>query len=87
MQSPPPATTEPAWLVDDRFMEPVAAGHLIGSSTAGGAVRLGADVEGRLAVDHDALRIRCPREPGWARHGIAYGPFDCAHGWRSSRSC
>jgi hypothetical protein len=32
-------------------------------------------VEGRLSVDHEALRIGCPETPGWGRHGLAYGPF------------
>lgn len=61
-------------LLDD-FSEDCEAGMVIGSSTAGGIVRRGRDAERQIAIDHGALRFQPLVTPGWARQGIAYGPF------------
>lgn len=62
-------------LLDDRYADDRAPGHVVGSRLADGLVRRGADAEGVLAVDHGALRIGYMRRAGWGRHGLAYGPF------------
>ena len=59
----------------DDFAEPLPQGAVLGSLTTSSHIRLGADVEGRLGVDHGALRLACPDVPGWGRLAIAYGPF------------
>ncbi len=33
------------------------------------------DVEGRVSLDHGALRLAPNRREGWARQGLSYGPF------------
>jgi hypothetical protein len=64
-----------AVLCDDVFTDPRERGEVIGSTGPNGAQRLGVDVEGRISIDHDALRIAPLEQPGWGREGIAYGPF------------
>jgi hypothetical protein len=59
----------------DLFCDDRASGTVIGTSGRRGAVRLGRDVEGQIAIDHGALRFRPLLTPGWGRQGIAYGPF------------
>ncbi|TIP52686.1 MAG: DNA-binding protein, partial [Mesorhizobium sp.] len=66
------------WLepqVADFFSDDRVAGTVIGTCAAGGAVRLGCDVERQIAIDHGALRFQPLITPGWQRQGIAYGPF------------
>jgi hypothetical protein len=59
----------------DAFSDERSAGRVIGTTTAQGILRAGADKEGVLGVDHGALRIRPLNRPGWGRAGIAYGPY------------
>jgi hypothetical protein len=59
----------------DTFSDDRAAGTVIGTSTTSGQTRLGRDIERQIAVDHGALRFQPLIIPGWARQGIAYGPF------------
>lgn len=61
--------------VADFFSDDRAAGTVIGTCAAGGAIRLGCDVERQIAIDHGALRFQPLITPGWQRQGIAYGPF------------
>jgi hypothetical protein len=61
--------------VRDTFAETRAAGRVIGTRTADGALRYGSDAEGQIAIDHGALRFQPLATPGWGRQGIAYGPF------------
>lgn len=63
-------------LMSDSFGQDLPAGTVVGSVGPDGAVRCGHDVEGLMAVDDGALRIRPLAKPGWGREGIAYGPFD-----------
>src|SRR5690606_29168315 len=66
---------KPAVLLEDSFGEDLRSGRVVGSRTTDGHLRGGIDVEGVLAVDNGALRIRPLIEPGWGRAGLAYGPF------------
>ncbi len=67
-------TVDPA-LAADSFEDDVPAGQVIGSRTAGGVARRGADAEGIMSIDGGALRIGYMQKPGWGRHALAYGPF------------
>ena len=67
------ASTEP--LLVEAFHDDRRAGTVVGSHTPGGWLRLGVDRERRIAIDHGALRFQPLITPGWARQGIAYGPF------------
>jgi hypothetical protein len=58
----------------DRFTVDVPPGAVVGSVGPAGARRLGVDAEGRIGIDHGALRLRPLAEPGWGREGIAYEP-------------
>jgi hypothetical protein len=69
-----------AVLCDDVFTDARPPGKVIGSTGPLGAQRLGIDVEDRISIDHDALRLEPLAEPGWGREGIAYGPFDARAG-------
>lgn len=60
----------------DFFEEDRPSGRVIDSLTTGRAIRKGVDVEGVIAIDHGALRLQPLLQPGWARSGIAYGPFE-----------
>jgi hypothetical protein len=51
-------------------------GTVIGSTTPSGHVRRGIDAEGVISIDGGALRIGMLTRPGWARAGLAYGPFE-----------
>jgi hypothetical protein len=64
----------------DTFSDDRPAGRVIGTNGPDGAVRLGADRERRIAIDHGALRFQPLITPGWGRQGIAYGPFRRASG-------
>lgn len=66
------ATTQ---LIVDDFSTPCKPGQVIGSSSPSGHLRQGIDVENILSIDNGALRIQPPITPGWARAGIAYGPY------------
>ena len=59
----------------DNFSTPCKPGKVIGSSSPSGHLRQGIDVENILSIDNGALRIQPPITPGWARAGIAYGPY------------
>ena len=62
--------------LDDRFDDEQPDGMVIGTTTACGAERLGADNEARVSIDNGALRFHPLNQPGWGRQGIAYGPFE-----------
>lgn len=66
---------ESAVLLTDRFEGLVRPGKVVGTRTADGHPRGGVDVEGVLSIDNGALRVQPLIEPGWARAGLAYGPF------------
>lgn len=70
--SPAPSVAE----VHDRFTDDRPPGSVIGTVGPSGALRRGVDAERRLSVDHGALRIEPLVTPGWARSGVAYGPFE-----------
>lgn len=59
----------------DDFSDAVAPGAVVGSAAPGGPVRRGIDRDGRMSVDHGALRVPYLEEPGWGRAALAYGPF------------
>jgi hypothetical protein len=59
----------------DRFAQDLPRGRVVGSEAAPGVVRRGVDREKVIGVDHGALRVQPLTKPGWARSGIAYGPF------------
>ncbi len=65
----------PEGSVVDRFTDDHPAGTVIGTNASSGAVRLGRDAERQIAIDNGALRFQPLIVPGWAREGIAYGPF------------
>ena len=69
----PATSTEP--LLAETFEDDRRAGTVIGSRSPNGVRRLGVDRERRMAIDHGALRFQPLITPGWARQGIAYGPF------------
>lgn len=69
----PAASTEP--LLVEAFQDDRRAGTVVGSRSPQGRLRLGVDRERRIAIDHGALRFQPLITPGWARQGIAYGPF------------
>lgn len=69
----PVAGAEP--LLADVFEDDRRAGRVLGSRSQDGWQRLGVDRERRIAIDHGALRFQPLVTPGWARQGIAYGPF------------
>lgn len=71
---PPPSTSEATILIRDRFETSLPRGGVVGSA-CGSHTRRGVDVERVLSVDHGALRIEPLMRPGWARSGLAYGPF------------
>ena len=60
--------------VKDDFCELCQPGQVVGQPNREGVVRGGRDVEGVMAVDHGALRIRPLLHPGWGRSALAYGP-------------
>jgi hypothetical protein len=62
-------------LVDDRFVEDLAPGAVVGSSSTSGARRLGVDAERGIGIDNGRLRIRWLEHPGWGRAALQYGPF------------
>ncbi|QYO62896.1 hypothetical protein [Leptolyngbya sp. 7M] len=64
----------------DSFTTDIAQGRVIGSRTPSGSLRQGMDVEHQMAIDHNALRMRPLVKPGWARQGIAYGPYNRQNG-------
>jgi hypothetical protein len=61
-------------LLSDTYDDDRALGSVLGTASTSGAPRGGVDVEGRLAIDNAALRMRPLQRPGWGREGIAYGP-------------
>ncbi len=71
---------KPTYYLVDRFEDDRPGGQVVGSHSPEGFLRRGADVEGVISIDHGALRIRPPMQPGWGRAGIAYGPYRRANG-------
>lgn len=67
--------SQPISHLRDTYSDDRAVGQVIGSTSESGAVRKGIDVEKTLSIDHGALRIRPLSKPGWAKQGIAYGPY------------
>jgi hypothetical protein len=67
-------------LVTDRFEDERPSGTVIGSETTDGSRRGGIDRERIIGIDHGALRMQPLLKTGWARCGIAYGPFERRHG-------
>ena len=67
-------------LVSDRFEEGRSSGTVIGSDATDGSRRRGVDRERVIGIDHGALRIQPLLKTGWARCGIAYGPFERRNG-------
>src|SRR5262245_42797014 len=59
----------------DSFADDRSAGTVIGSRGPSGVVRCGVDVEGRISIDHNAVRLAPLLHPGWGRQGLSYGPF------------
>lgn len=64
----------------DTFADDRRAGMVLGTYADHGVVRLGCDVEKRITIDHGALRFQPLITPGWARQGLAYGPFHRENG-------
>ena len=71
----PVTAAVPEVLLADAYEDDLPLGHVLGTRSTSGAVRGGVDVEGRLAVDNGALRMRPLARPGWGREGVAYGPL------------
>ncbi|KKD39571.1 hypothetical protein [Limnoraphis robusta] len=67
-------------LLTDKFSDEKLAGKVIGTRSLSGTVRQGADVEKRMAIDNNALRLQPLVKPGWGRQGIAYGPYTRRNG-------
>lgn len=61
--------------IADDFSTPSQRGRVVGSQGTSGHRRQGIDTEKLISIDNGALRIRPHVTPGWARAGIAYGPF------------
>lgn len=61
--------------IADDFAQDCQRGRVVGSHTTSEHKRQGVDTEGLLSIDNGALRIRPHITPGWARAGLAYGPF------------
>jgi len=61
--------------VEDDFSDERRPGKVIGTQSTSGAVRLGCDLEKLVANNRGALRFQPLIDAGWARQGIAYGPF------------
>ncbi|MPY94513.1 MAG: hypothetical protein GEV08_16080 [Acidimicrobiia bacterium] len=59
----------------DRFEDDRALGAVIGTTSTSGAARQGVDLESAMGIDNGALRLTPLRTLGWARQGLAYGPF------------
>jgi hypothetical protein len=64
----------------DSYSDNQPIGKVIGTKSAGGTIRKGADVEKQIAIDNGALRFQALMKPGWGRQGIAYGPYTRANG-------
>ena len=61
--------------IADDFSVNCRRGRVVGSQSTSGHRRQGIDTEKLISIDNGALRIRPHVTPGWARAGIAYGPF------------
>jgi hypothetical protein len=64
----------------DSYTHDQSLGKVIGTKSSTGVLRKGIDIEGAIAIDNQALRIKPLIQPGWGRSGIAYGPYDRANG-------
>lgn len=76
----PERADDPVVLVHDGFTEATPRGRLVGTQSTSGRPRHVVDEEAVISADNGALRIQPLIEPGWARAGIAYGPFRRANG-------
>ena len=75
----PSTGTARSVLAGDDFAVDLPPGRVVGS-TEGSVRRLGVDAEGRISIDHGALRFEPLERPGWGRQGVAYGPFEARPG-------
>ena len=66
--------------LSDSFETAGGPGSVVGAHTSDGIVRKGVDLEQVISSDNGALRIQPLLAPGWARAGIAYGPFQRSNG-------
>lgn len=64
----------------DRFEADRPNGKVIGSQAAAGISRKGIDSEGVIGIDNNALRFQPMLVNGWAKCGIAYGPYQRQNG-------
>jgi hypothetical protein len=64
----------------DDFGDDRPPGHVVGSATSNGVVRLGVDAERVVSIDRGALRFQPLVKPRWGRSGIAYGPYGRRNG-------
>jgi hypothetical protein len=69
-----------AIFVEDTYQDSRNPGNVIGTTSTNGVVRRGVDLESRLSIDNNALRIQPMLNPGWGRSGIVYGPFERQNG-------
>ncbi|MDY7024286.1 MAG: nucleotide-binding protein, partial [Cyanobacteriota bacterium] len=67
-------------LLTDKFSDQKSAGQVLGTPSLNGTIRKGKDVEKRMKIDNNALRLQPLLKPGWQRQGIAYGPYTRCHG-------
>jgi hypothetical protein len=70
----------PVRLFGDSFARPVKVGQVDQSQSPEGATRLVTDLEGKVLVDHLALRMRPLQAPGYGRASLAYGPYERSNG-------
>ena len=64
----------------DRYQDAQPRGKVIGSRNSTGILRRGVDQENVIGIDNGALRMEPLKENGWARCGIAYGPYKRENG-------
>jgi hypothetical protein len=74
----------PRRLFEDSFSAPVKVGQVDGSQSPEGANRRVTDAEGKVLVDHGALRIRPMQTPGYGRASLAYALMSARGGGSST---
>lgn len=67
-------------IITDDFSDDRRPGEVIGTLSSGKDIRRGIDKEGIISIDNRALRLQFLINPGWAREGIAYGPYRRTNG-------